>query len=541
MRFIKVAAVVVLTATVALSTAYNTNFYAYALSSQASDLEEKGLVTGIVKENNPSLGYLTLYFQDGSGADPEAFEALTSHRNFTYGYEIPVLRDGLTVTAESIQPGDQVFLKLDEDGTIQKLSAKSYYKPVYGTIHLKNVTGLIVKKDNGIYIEYPLTAFTPIYNNGRPGNLSDLLPGERIKLLVQTDSDTIDIAAIELEKNSEPVSGIYRGNIELFDRMRDALLLSGVQEFVNGRWENSSTMGIQSLPFSSDYKARPAKRVSGTAYYVTKRANDGIKKIITASYRVHPQYDTTFKDNLLNLSDAWLELENSSNMIGFDKNTIAVKDGRLVDISALDTLDPIKGSMEKSIYGSNYLATVLVSESTAKNVPIIYRGRIKSVDPTKSITLESFAQLNGVTWNFTNTPKTFDIDLASTRLFDEDGIGNMRELNSSTFGQSVYIVANGTRILLISTAPYAASPLSGRILSFTGGTVPTGLKLIETMEYDTQTYKWSAHSDMDLTIPSHAVVVKKGQVGTTTLLKPGDHIKIIRHVQSQSGILVLCD
>ncbi len=547
MRIIKSAVIVALALVIALSSAYNTPLFVYA----ATGASEDALISGIVRENNPALGYITLYFKDGSGTDPEDLDRLVAQRTYTYGYEIPVLRDGQTVPAERIQPGDQVFIKLDAEGYIIKLSAKSYYQPIYGLVHNKSIASLVIKRDNGTYSYYPINSSIPVYKNGRPGTHSDIKPGERIKLLVQTNGESMDIAGIEIEKNSMPITGVFRGHMEFYDTLRDALHVSGVQEFVNGRWENTQVKGIQSISFMSDYKGRPGKKATGTAYYVTAKAKDGTSRIQMASYRYKPQYELLLKDNLVNLAgNNRLELQNTSYTVGYDTGTLVVKDGKLVDMGALVSLDPVKMSLEKAGDGNTYVANIVVSDSLVNEGLSLYRGRIKSVDKEKSLTVESFAQLGGITWTFTNTPKTFDIDLSSSRLLVDGGIGSMREVDASYIGQTVYIVAVGTKITLMSTAPYADAPASGRILSLAGATYdeagqvltpPTGLSLTEAMVFNTSSYQWTTSQNITLDIPAHAIVIKRGQVGSTALLKPGDQIKVMRHAQNLNGIIILCD
>lgn len=547
MRFIKSAVIVVLVFIVALSVAYDTPILVNAATGDSED----ALISGIVRENNPALGYITLYFKDGSGMDSKFLDSLVAQRTFTYGYDIPVLRDGKTVSAESILPGDQVFIKLDEDGYIVKLSAKSYYQSVYGVVHNKSTGSLVIKKENGTYSYYPINVSIPVYKNGKLGSLSDIKPGERIKLLVQTNGESLDIASIELEKNSTPVTGIYRGQIESYDSVRDALIVSGVQEFVNGQWENSQIKGIQSITFMSHYKDRPSKKVSGTVYYVTSKDKDGTSKIQAAAYRTKTQFELLHKDNLVNLAgNNRLELQNTSYTVKYDNGTLVVKDGKLVDVGALNSLDPVKMAMEKAADGNVYLANIVVSDSEVNNGLAVYRGRIKSVEKEKTVTVESFAQLGGITWTFTNTPKTFDIELSTSRLFIEGGIGNMRDVDSTYVGQTVYIVAQGTKIMLMSTAPYADAPASGRILSLTGATydesgvltAPTGLTLTKAMVFNTTTHQWTASSqNITINIPAHAIVIKKGQVGSAALLKAGDQIRVMRHAQSLNGIIILCD
>lgn len=552
MRSKKAAVIMAFILALSISSAYGPGDYIFADTYKPGQVEEEGLFSGVVKENNPSLGYVTLYFEDGSGVDPQKLDRLITLRNFSYGYEIPVLRDGYEAGVDDIKPGDRAFIKLNKDGYIVKISVKSYYETVYGTAYLKGATWLVLKKDDGTFVNYPLSGMLPVYKHNRPCTSSDIVVGDRIRVLVQTNGSNIDIASIEIEKQTRPVTGIYRGNVEFFDRINSSIAVSGVQEFINGRWEATSSIGIQSFKYSSEYKELPQARPAGMVYFATMKAYDGIDKVVTASFRGTLGFERTMKDNLLSITDGGiLELENASEFISFDKNTIAIKDGRLVDISALSTLNPLKISIEKSLYENKYMANVIVSDSVSQNGLIIYRGRIKNVESLKSVTIESFVRLNGVSWEFTNTPKTFDIDLNTSRLIEADGVGNVRNLDSSYMDRSVYIVAEGTKIFLISTAPYADQPVMGRVASLaedsgendeevTEAVAPSILNLKEARVYDNEDYVWNESPDLILTIPVNSVVIKNGLIGTTSLIQPGDEVRIIRHSQSGEGIIVLC-
>lgn len=556
MRSKKATILFVLILTIVISSSHIPGNYIFAETYAPGQTEEGGLFSGVVKENNPTLGYITLYFEDGSGADPNATDRLISLRSYTYGYDIPVLRDGYEAGVDDIKPGDMAFIKLDKDGYIEKISVKSYYESVYGTAYLKGATWLVLKKDDGTFVSYTISNTLPVYKNNRPCTISDILVGDRIRVLVQKNGLNVDIAGIDIEKQTRPVTGIYRGKIEFFDSINTSIAVSGVQEFINGRWEYTPGIGIQSFRYSSDYKERPPKRLGGTVYFATKKAYDGIDSIVTASFRTTSGYEKTTRDNLLSMTDGGiLELEHTSDIISFDKNTIAVKDGRLVDISALSTLDPLKISMEKSLYDNKFIANVIVSESVVKNGPVIYRGRIKNVDPLKSITVESFVELEGVSWKFTNTPKTFDIDLSVSRLIEADGVGNMRSLDSAYVNRSVYIVAEGSKILLISTAPYVDEPVTGRVAGIaadndenndengndnTEAVTSSVLRLTETKIYDNESYVWEESPNLSITIPFNSIVIKNGQIVTISLIKAGDEIRIIRHSQSGEGIIILC-
>ncbi|NMA65299.1 MAG: hypothetical protein GX957_03545, partial [Clostridiaceae bacterium] len=498
--------------------------------------------------NNFSLGYITLYFEDGTGAEFNVAESLATLRTYTYGFNVTVIRDGYYVGIQSIQPGDKVFINLDNDGYIEKISAKSFYKPVIGTVHYKGLNWLTLKKEDGTFAYYSISDTVPIYRNGKPENFSNILAGEKVKLLVQTDGGNIDIAGIEIEKTPSYITGIYRGVFETFDTSRDMLIVSNLQEFINGNWKNTSFIGIKSIKFSEDFKKRPAKRGTGISYFATQVAADGTEKIVAASYRSSSPFEMIIRDSLLSITGSNLYLQNLSENILFNEDTIVVKDGRLVDISAINTLDAVKISMER--YNNGFFANIITCDSLNNLGLSIYRGRISDVEPEKSITVESFARLNGVTWEFTNTPKTFNIDLTVTRLFTEDGIGSMRDFSENYKGQTVYIVSDGTSIELISTAPYANSPVSGRISNMTGelydsiGNLvsnPDSIELTNVLIYDTDENLWSGHDDIEIDIPVNAIVIKDGKVGSASLLREGDEIKVIRHSQNLDGILIICD
>lgn len=548
MRTIKKLLAAVLIFVLTLST-YGIGIYADTYIT--NPIEEEGLFSGVVKENNPTLGYITLYFEDGSGANPDSFNDLITTRNFTYAYEVPVTRDGYLADIEQVMPGDKVFLKLDDDGYIEKVSAVSYYEPIYGTVHYMRTTFLILKKDDGRFTSYNLTEEVPVYKNNRLCKLSDILPGDKIRILVQSDGENIDIAGIDIEKMTRPITGIYRGEVELYNGINSSLAVSRVQEFVNGRWEVTSNIGVQSFPYSKEYKNLPPRRPSGMVYFATSKDYSGENKIVMTSFRGNSGYETTLNSNILNVNiNGRLELKNRSTLLTYDENTIAVKDGRLVDVSAFNTLDPVKISMDKSLYRNEYLANVLVSDTNINTGVTIYRGRINNIEPQKTITVESFAMLDGVSWEFTNTPKTFDIDPFTSRLIEADGVGNLRNMGSNYIQQTVYIVADGTKILLVSTAPYADSPLAGRvksaetndIVSEAGEGIPQlKLKVSEVRTYDDTKHIWSEGADIEIDIPSNAIVVKNGKIGDLSSIKPGHEIKIIRHSQNKEGIIIMCE
>lgn len=516
-------------------------------------LEESGLASGVVKEVNPSLGYVTLYFSDGSGADPDAAQKLSETRTYSYAYEVPVYRDGTRSSLEKIMPGDHAFVQLDEDGIITRLSAQSYYRPLYGTVHSKGPNYLVVKDADGRFQNYTITPDVSVYRRNRPVSFSEVAAGDTVRLLIQSTGEALHIAGIDLEKSPKLVSALYRGDIEGYNTMNQTLSLSGVQEFVNGRWEETSFLGVKPFTFSREYEQRPAGRLSGKAYIAVSKDAEGQDRIISAAYRTQPHYETTLKDSLLSLSNTTkrMNLVNTNDRILFDAGTIAIQDGRLVDIAALNTLDPVSLSAEKPYGNSDLLSHVIVSDTQGSTGNLaVYRGRIKAVDPLKSFTVESFAELSGVSWNFSNTPKTFTIDLAATRLLESDGTGNMRDFAFAYVNQSVYAVTHLGKTVLVSTAPYADAAFRGRVEQIIGGTqdasgaylsLPTGIRIKEATRFNATTFLWESIVARDMTIPSHAVVIKDGNVTDTSSIKPGDQVRILANATSGDGVVIIIE
>lgn len=497
-------------------------------------------VSGVVKDINPSLGYITLYRWDGSGTSPDAQENLTRYRTFSFAYTVQVVRDGGKASLDDVQPGDYAFILLDEDGYVAILSTRSYYRPLYGKVYMLTSANIVLKLDDGTYRNIPVTADVPVYRNNQPVSRTEIREGDQVRVLVQTDGSSIHVAGIDLLKDPQPISAIFRGNFEYYDDINDTLVLSGVEEFVNGRWEYSSMLGVRTFAFSRDYKDRPTGRVSGKAYIAVQPDVNGAESIVRIAMRPKNQYETVFNDNVLAVSNTLkkLELVNSSYVISFDSDTIAVKDGRLVDAGSLDAMDPVQLSAGKAIGSNTFVGQVIVTNTLAgKGSLAVYRGRISAVDPLKSFTVESFAELSGTQWSFSNTPKTFSIDLSATRLLTNTGVVNMLDFDESFVKQTVYIVEENGKTLLVSTAPYADVHEKGRVVSTTG----SGLVLREVMVYDYETRTWKSSSNRTVNVPAGAIVIRNGRITDLSSVRPGDSVRVVSSSSSHDGIIIIVE
>jgi hypothetical protein len=46
--------------------------------------KEDGIIKGIVEDNNPQLGYITLYNENGTGVSPAGQQEIAAYRTYHY-------------------------------------------------------------------------------------------------------------------------------------------------------------------------------------------------------------------------------------------------------------------------------------------------------------------------------------------------------------------------------------------------------------------------------------------------------------------------
>ncbi|HEX3027826.1 MAG TPA: S-layer homology domain-containing protein, partial [Clostridia bacterium] len=166
--------------------------------------------------------------------------------------------------------------------------------------------------------------------------------------------------------------------------------------------------------------------------------------------------------------------------------------------------------------------------------------RIKSINESKDFTLESFSQLNGLNWDYSNTPKTLKIT-KDTQILDDSGVVGARDFtdsgDKSYASRTVYVLADGTNALLVSTAPFGNYNVKGVISDVTGAKIgdegtlleePTGIKLVDFKNYDTLTHSWVNKSETSLNLLKNSIIVKDNKIAKPSDLKKGDKVRILK-------------
>ncbi|NLK86194.1 MAG: S-layer homology domain-containing protein, partial [Clostridiaceae bacterium] len=184
--------------------------------------------------------------------------------------------------------------------------------------------------------------------------------------------------------------------------------------------------------------------------------------------------------------------------------------------------------------GGYYASVIKIEEPMNQNAFAIYRGRISDITENRSFTVESFSQLQGTDWNYNNTPKTFNITL-DTRMLTDDGVLNLREFvafgEDSYLRRTVYIVANGTNAVLVSTAPYGIENVKGTVYTSDDGTII----LRRASVYNVSKYMWDNCPDITVNILKNTIAIENGSIIDPARIKKGAVVRVIKKDKTSTG------
>ena len=183
-------------------------------------------------------------------------------------------------------------------------------------------------------------------------------------------------------------------------------------------------------------------------------------------------------------------------------------------------------------------------------------GRINAIKPNESFTVESFSELGMPDWSYFNTPKSFEITY-DTRILDDDGVVGQRDFtdrgDEGFKGRTVYIIAEGTEAVLISTTPYGNINIKGEICDIIQETAggggagaatdrdegetkkPAGIRLLDIKRYDPETFIWVDSEESEFSILQNSIIIKRDNIIKPTDLKKGDKVRIITNDSSETG------
>lgn len=520
--------------------------------------KEKGLSAGIVEENNPQLGYITLYNEDGTGKTPLA---LSTVRTFNYAdpNSVEVYKNHEPAELDDIEAGDTVFIRIDDSGTVSSVSSVSNYTVRYGKVISKKVSSITVETDKGRQFQYSIDG-VDVIKDGKLSKISQLKDGDRVKLLVNEAPNITILKEISIEAGDKLVSNIYKGMFKRYDDISDKLVLSDPWILRNGQWVKDTTQTFKSIELGDNFTAyyggvKQSKKnlntrmTSATVYIAGEKDYGNGETGVVATFVNELDKEVPYNDKVYSTGTNRFTLEKAMDSITYNEGTIVVKDGRLVQGSSVspDDLAYVMANRDSDT-GKLIAGVVSIEQRANTQAASLYRGRISSIDEYKTVTLESYSRLNGVNWEYANTPMTFSLT-SDTRITDSDGIVGQAAFNSNsgadTFkGRTIYILSDGTNAVEISTAPYGSINISGEVLSTSGGTIgedgkqleePNVISLRNCRYYNSASNLWVTMNDSSFNLLTNSLVIKNNTRIKPSALKKGDKIKVLKKDNSTSG------
>lgn len=520
--------------------------------------KEEGIVSGILEENNPILGYVTLYFPDGSGTSPEAALDLSVYRTYSYlnADQISVSKNGNPARLEDLQPGDSVFLKLDADGYLIQISGADNYYPVYGRIRTKGNGTVQLEREDGTVEQLHIPMDAPIFRDRKRITWNELDEGDKVRVLLQTAGNRIAIGEITIEKNNAETTGVYKAELAYYDNMDKSLVVSGLQQFKDGIWKPAGDRGVTRLTVNEKYNPSVPRGAQGTVYMATGKNILGNDTVIRMVIDNESLLTEIISDTIVEVQPGHgsLTLMNRNSTVTYGDNSLIIKEGRLLESNQVKNQDNVYVVAGNLLDGSQKANIVWLQQTYDDTGLTLLRGRISQINAMESMTLESFSQFRSPGWEYMNVPKTLTIDPYTTRLFDDDGrtdIADFDDVGANSYkNRTVYVLAQNGKAMMISTAPYGDMVYSGRISRLSGGqkdafghvvTPPSSFTIEQTLLFNPDTWLWENESDTSMPLPVNAIFTKNGRIIDAVSLEEGDRITVIRSQAQDEAWIVMAE
>ncbi|TYQ15317.1 UNVERIFIED_CONTAM: S-layer family protein [Acetivibrio alkalicellulosi] len=524
-------------------------------------LREQGVINGIVEENNPNLGFITLYNEHSQDLRTSPLERLTHLKTYSYTNprDIQILRNGYPAKIEDIQSGDSAYIKLDKDGNIEIISSVDNYIAKYGKVISKRPDHLLVRYDDGMEQILEVKDALVIFDK-RISDYDTLREGDRVRLLLNVTDKFTDLKQITIDGSGLHVSNIYKGTMVGLDDITRRMVIKNVQVFENGNWRRTEQKGFHSVELAEDnifmfnnnpLNTNDVRRLfrEQEAYIAVLEDFGKSEKAVFVSFRNSndteaPVFDDVIASNRPG-SEGEFTLGQEYRNIIYNAGTIIVKDNRLVSGNNISNEDMAYVVANRRYNDGVYQAGVIaINERFNPDFIDIYRGRISQINTNTSVTLGSFSRLNGLNWEFNNTPKTLSITY-DTKIVDDNGIVGQRNFidhgDLSFKDRTVYILAQGTDAILISTAPYGNINVRGEIFEITGAVdgndeeqEPNEFRIINARVYDVSSFMWKDNNDMTFDILNTSVIIKNNSIVAPSDLKKGDRVRVIKRESDES-------
>ncbi len=511
-------------------------------------------ISGIVEDNNPSLRYISLYDEEGLSDESKL-------RIYNYVPEnVEVEKNHKKAAMNDIEPGDTVHIILGQDGNVKELSGADNYEAAYGRIIFKEPSSLAVEYSGGTQQILDVANDVVVILDRKVGAYDNLRDGDHIRMLLQKTPEMARIKEITSQTYTQNISNVYKGELGSMDVSSGKVVLKHPEKLYKGQWERDSQVGFLALKVDDNVRIYDGEKqldmekanklyIGRDVYVAAKRSfgNEEVAQMLT--FREPSSKEVVYDDTVSSVASGSnvVTLGKIFEPVKFGDATIVVKDGRLITGRSLWPNDLVYVAANMDIDTETVEAGVIMTVKKPNlNLFQEYRGELGRINANKDFTLETFSILKGLTWEYNGIPKTFTFNY-NTRIIGEDGVINVRDFTpyseENYIGQNIYVVANETEALLISTAPYGAFNVRGEVLgmeaestSDSGETAGTGkIKLIDASIYNKDNGQWDYKGTLELGVLTNTIVIKNGELVTADKIERGDLVRILKKDDTTAG------
>lgn len=514
---------------------------------------------GIVIENNPGFGYLTVidnngnivtryYHSNNIRVQREDYYQTTNNIGYISQMFPNFQYNPLEASITDLVPGDIVFMRFDPNDptAIVNISAAANYTTKHGLVRQvsthNNSTQILVQYDNNqtSWFELPQGIF--VSKQGRPVAHSEIEVGDRVRLLVNQaiigpGHIMESILEVTIEGDGHHISTIMTGSLSGFNPVQNQMMVNNARVLTKTGWGphsqieqlNTSSRDIEfyheDQRISLDHATRFLSRSDVDIYVALDNSptGDKIRKVTFRNGR-----DELLKPDTVISADGNgnFQISSVSGPISTDSGTIVRRNGKMITGADINTGDLVTVSLN----GGNRAAVVDITEAPAVSAVNIARARILSVNEGRSFTVQSMSVLSGNDWIFTPIEREFTIG-PNTLFLNEGGYEDPTSFIDYTefsVADSVYtIIYDGSMATHVINAPHANSSVRGNIY----GIVNNNLQIKNAQYLDNETAVWQDISRIDATmqVSTHpnTIIVKNNRVVQLRDLQEGDQIRVL--------------
>ncbi|MDR1703447.1 MAG: S-layer homology domain-containing protein [Clostridiales bacterium] len=514
---------------------------------------------GVVLENDPAFGYLTILDHSGVVVPKRYYENEMEVQKREYydtsegvGYIAQVFPyfgyNPRTSTISNIEPGDLVFYRTDPEQpeVITTISAVTNYTMRHGKVlsivSESDYTEIMVEYENHATAWFSVANQIYVMKDGRPSSMYNLHVGDWVKLLVNEAiiapgrvSETVKELLIEGPERY--ISQIVKGNLSDVDPVQFKLYVSNAQTLAKTGWTDYNNISGFDLSgsdieyydngtrISKDDAIKRFRRSDATVYVGLENSYLG-DRVKVVSFRESRDM-VLDPDTVVSASGAgYFELLSQPGGIATDDGTIVVRNGRLVGGRDVYPSDYARVVMN----GAGRAAVVDISDMPDTSLLMFARGRVLSIDEGNSFSVRGMSVLRGTDWNYTPVERVFEIDY-NTIFLNEAGYVDPATFIPYTEDTALenyyYIVGDGSRAAFVVEAPFCIGAVRGTVYEASDSVV----SIKDAMYLDNATGIWSAVSNtnntLQINIHENTLIGKNKAIVTSSDLSIGDGLLVM--------------